>query len=469
MKSPITPTIFRAYDIRGIVARDLNETAARLIGQALATQGKEAGVTCIAVGRDGRNSSPQLAAALCAGIHTAGVNTLDIGMVPTPVTYWAAHHAAGGSCAMITGSHNPKDYNGIKMMLAGTTLAGAQIQQLRELIDADNLADVGTVAAARGSGQTDLSILAAYGDALVAGRHLKRPVKVVVDCGNGVTGVCAPDLLTRLGAEVIPLFTEVDGEFPNHHPDPADPANFAAASAALTEHNAELALAFDGDGDRLGIWLPTSGMMFPDRMLMLLARELLAQPQHAQATVIYDVKCSNNLATFIRAHGGTPLMVRTGHSFVKRALAETGAPLAGELSGHFFFNEGDWKFDDGLLAAVKLLELVAASPSAEELCATVPDSWATPEYQVDLDATVDAPAVIATLATLDNFPGALELSTIDGVRAQWADGFGLVRASNTTPSLILRFEGHDAQACARIMDCYRACLRHALPETDLGF
>lgn len=459
----IDPSIFRAYDIRGKFPAELDAAAARQVGRALASKGKPLGTTKIAVGRDGRTSSPELAAALTMGINEEGLDTLELGMVPSPVAYWASHHHADGNCAMVTGSHNPKEYNGIKMVLAGRVLAAEEIQELRQLIEGQRFAMAGVT----GSTEEATVLVHDYADALLAKRTLARTVKVVVDCGNGVTGDFAADWLRRLGCDVTPLFTEVDGNFPNHHPDPAVPANFAAAAAAMATVGAELVLAFDGDGDRLGVWLPGTGIAYPDRLLMLLARELLARQPGAQ--VIYDVKCSTNVAPFIAGLGGVPLMTRTGHSFIKREMAERNAPLGGELSGHFFFNADGWKFDDAMLAAVKLLELVAQATSASELFTTVPDSWATPEYKVVVDPATDAPAFVAGLAKPANFPGHRQISEIDGVRVEWDDGFGLLRASNTTPSLVLRFEGSDEAACRRIMDCFRTCLAQADPRLALPF
>ena len=449
----VAKEIFRAYDIRGVVPDTLNTTVAHAVGRALAVMAKGRDIRCIAVGRDGRDSSPDLAAALIAGLNSQDIATVDLGMLPTPVAYWAAATRVAGSCAVVTGSHNPRQYNGIKMTLAGAPIAGTEIDELYQLIQTDH--DHTTNSAA------------AYSEAVLAGRQLKRQVKIVVDCGNGVAGPFYPEILSKLGCDVVSLFQEVDGKFPNHHPDPADPANFTAATQALEQTGAELALAFDGDGDRLGVWLPGSGMFFPDRILMLLARDLLTR--QPGATIVYDVKCSVNLAPFIIACGGQPHLCRTGHSFVKRELTQIGAPLGGELSGHFFFNEGDWRFDDALLAAVVLLELVAAAPSASELCASVPDSFATPEYKVNMPAGQSPHDFVRALTQSSTFPGNPKLVLVDGIRAEWPDGFGLVRASNTTPSLILRFEGLTAKARDRIKTDFRTIITTAGPDLTLSF
>lgn len=325
----IDPAIFRAYDIRGIIPDALDPEVAHLIGQAFATRAMSTGATKIVVGRDGRLSSEELAAALIDGIVETGLDTIDLGMVPTPSAYWAAFCLAGGNCAVITGSHNPKEYNGIKMLLDGQALSSEEIQGLRILISENRFSSRG----AAGMRERNDNLMDAYTADLLAGHKLARPLKVVVDCGNGVMGPFAPLILRKLGCEVIELFCEVDGNFPNHHPDPSVPDNFAEAATACKQHQAEIALGFDGDGDRLGVWLPDSGIIFPDRLLMALAADLL----HKQpgATILFDVKCSKHVGPYIAAKGGKPQLCRTGHSFMKRELIKTNSPLGGELSGHF--------------------------------------------------------------------------------------------------------------------------------------
>ena len=441
--------IFRAYDVRGIVGEQLTDAAASLIGSALATKAMAAGVRRLAIGRDGRESSPSLARALAEGVNRTGLDTVDVGLCPTPGLYWAACELAEGNGAMITGSHNPVAYNGIKMMLGGSALAGDEIQQLYLLIAEQRLA-----ASRGGPGQhsEDFRIMDSYCADLLAGRSLARPVKVVVDCGNGAAGPLAPGALARLGCEVVALYDEVDGTFPNHHPDPADPKNFADAIAAMEREQAEMAIAFDGDGDRIGVALPGAGMIYPDRLLMALVRDfLLANPGEK---IVYDVKCSRLLADFIAGRGGRPIMCRTGHSFVKQEMERSAARLGGELSGHMFFYEGRWRFDDALLAAVKLAVLVAGDESASALFAQIPDAPASPEIKIDLPAESPAPAeLVEKLRACPGFATEPEkLITIDGLRAEWKDGFGLLRASNTTRSLIMRFEGDSEAALGRIRD-----------------
>ena len=459
----IDPAAFRAYDIRGKVPGQLHGEMAGLVGQALATKALGMGVSRILVGRDGRESSEALASALIGGINNEGIDTLDVGLVPTPLAYWGATTMAAGNCAMVTGSHNPKEYNGIKMALAGNPLAGDDIQEIRSLVEDGRMVGKGVA----GIAETDGGAAARYADAVLAGRSLERPVKVVVDCGNGAAGPTYPAILERLGCEVVPLFCEVDGDFPNHHPDPANPDNYAQAVGAMEESGAELVMSFDGDGDRLGVWLPGKGMLFPDRMLMVLARELLRERPGAR--VVYDVKCSFNVAPFVESCGGVPHLCRTGHSFVKREIAETGALLGGELSGHFFFNEGDWRFDDALLAAVKFLEVVSRSESAEKLCETVPDSCATPERYIHLGDGADPHGFVDKLAEGADMRGSPRIVTVDGMRAEWDDGFGLVRASNTTPSLVLRFEGSTQESLARIKEDFRSLLLAGDPGMEVPF
>ena len=448
MKAETLPReIFRAYDVRGIVGEQLTEETATLIGSALATKALAVGVRRLAIGRDGRQSSPSLAQALATGINQAGLDTIDIGLCPTPALYWAACELAEGNGAMVTGSHNPVQYNGIKMMLGGSALAGDEIQQLFLLITEKRLT---SRRGGAGEHSSNSQIIDSYLADLLAGRSLARPVKVVVDCGNGAAGPLAPAALERLGCEVVPLYEQVDGTFPNHHPDPADPKNFADAIAAMDREQAEMAIAFDGDGDRIGVALPGSGIIYPDRMLMALARDFLAA--NPGEKIVYDVKCSRLVGDFIAERGGTPVMCRTGHSFVKQEMEKSAARLGGELSGHMFFHEGRWRFDDALLAAVKLAVLAAGHESATELFTQIPDAPASPEIKIDLPAESPPPAeLVEELLANPGFASAPEkIITIDGLRAEWPDGFGLVRASNTTKSLIMRFEGDCTQSLARI-------------------
>ncbi|MEW6164907.1 MAG: phosphomannomutase/phosphoglucomutase [Pseudomonadota bacterium] len=449
----IAGEIFKAYDIRGIVGATLTSETASLIGRALGSEARALGQRTIAVGRDGRLSGPLLAGALAEGIRAAGVDVVDIGCVPTPVTYFAAHHLKIGSCVSVTGSHNPPDYNGFKMVLGGETLHGERIQALRRrIVDADFSSGRGVLCRA--------DIRAAYLDRIVADVKLARPMKIVVDCGNGVAGELAPQLFRRMGCEVVELFCAVDGNFPNHHPDPSKPENLRDVQRALREADAELGLAFDGDGDRLGVVTRDGEIIYPDRQLMLFAADVLARNPGAQ--IIYDVKCSRWVAESIRHQGGRPLMWNTGHALIKAKLKETGAPLAGEMSGHMFFQERWFGFDDGLYAGARLLEIVSRWSDANWPLKHLPNAIATPELNLRMNEG-EPHALIARLREKGKFPGARRLITIDGVRAEYADGFGLARASNTTPVVVLRFEADNADALARIQDEFKAALTGVWP------
>jgi len=455
----VAPEIFKAYDIRGIVGKSLTPEVARAIGQALGSEARALGLATIAVGRDGRLSGPMLAAALAEGIAAAGVDVVDIGCVPTPVTYFAAHHLKIGSCVSVTGSHNPPDYNGFKIVLGGTTLYGERIQALRRRITrADFATGQGVLCRA--------DIRSAYLDRIVGDVKLARPMKIVVDCGNGVAGELAPELFRRMGCEVVPLFCEIDGNFPNHHPDPSKPENLVDLIRTLRETDAELGLAFDGDGDRLGVVTKDGEIIYPDRQLMLFAADVLTRNPGAQ--IIYDVKCSRWVAESIRHQGGVPLMWNTGHALVKAKLKETGAPLAGEMSGHMFFQERWYGFDDGLYAGARLLEIVSRWTDANWPLKHLPNAVSTPELNLKMKEG-EPHALIAKLRRDGKFPGARELIDIDGVRAEYADGFGLARASNTTPVVVLRFEADDARALARIQTEFKLALESVWPGLIVRF
>ena len=458
--SLIAPEIFKAYDIRGIVDRTLTEPAVETIGRALGTVGRRKGVTRFAVGRDGRLSGPRLARAVAHGLNAAGVDVVDIGVVATPMLYFATHHFATGSGVMVTGSHNPPEYNGLKMMVAGDTLASQSIQDLRALIERGDFAS--------GSGQvTSADIAPAYLERIVSDVRLARTMTIAIDCGNGSPGAFAPTLYRRLGCRVIELFCEVDGRFPNHHPDPSKPENLADLIATLARGEAELGLAFDGDGDRLGVVTASGKIIYPDRQLMLFAADVLSR--HPGAPVIFDVKCTRNLFGWIRAHGGEPLMWKTGHSLIKSKLKETGAPLAGEMSGHIFFKDRWYGFDDGLYAGARLLELVSRVPDASRALEALPDSLSTPELQVVLEREGENHRFIAELQKSARFEGATEVITIDGLRVEYPDGFGLMRASNTTPVIVLRFEADTPEALARIQRDFKRVLLAAKPEALLPY
>ena len=449
----IAPEIFKAYDIRGIVDRSLTRDAARAIGAALGSEARELGLKTIAIGRDGRLSGPALAAALAEGITRTGTDVVDIGCVPTPVTYFAAHHLKIGSCVSVTGSHNPPDYNGFKMVLGGETLYGDRIQKLRTRIaGVDFLHGEGVLCRA--------DIGTAYLDRIVADVKLARPMKIVVDCGNGVAGHFAPELFRRMGCEVIELFCDVDGHFPNHHPDPSKPENLADVQRALRETHAELGLAFDGDGDRLGVVTKDGEIIYPDRQLMLFAADVLSRNPGAQ--IIYDVKCSRWVAESIRHQGGQPLMWNTGHALIKAKLRETGAPLAGEMSGHMFFKERWYGFDDALYTGARLLEIISRWSDANWPLKHLPNAISTPELNLKMNEG-EPHQLIARLQKKGKFPTARALNTIDGVRAEYADGFGLARASNTTPVIVLRFEADTARGLKRIQSEFKRAMQHVWP------
>ncbi|MCB1939641.1 MAG: phosphomannomutase/phosphoglucomutase [Rhodocyclaceae bacterium] len=455
----IAAEIFKAYDIRGIVDKTLTVEVARAIGHALGSEAVARGQKTIAVGRDGRLSGPALAGALAEGICAAGVDVIDVGCVPTPLAYFAAYHLNTDSCVSVTGSHNPPDYNGFKMVLGGKTLFGEQIQGLLQRIQTGDLVEGrGTI--------TQADVVDAYLDRVVGDIRLARPMKIVVDCGNGVAGAIAPTLFRRLGCTVTELFCEVDGSFPNHHPDPSKPENLQDVVRALRETDAEIGLAFDGDGDRLGVVTKDGQIIYPDRQLMLFAEDVLSRVPGGQ--IIYDVKCTRNLAGWIRERGGEPLMWNTGHALVKAKLRETGAPLAGEMSGHMFFKERWYGFDDGLYAGARLLEILSARADANAALKALPDAVSTPELNIKM-AEGEPFELVKRLKAQADFAGADEVITIDGVRVEYADGFGLARPSNTTPVVVLRFEADSEAAIARIQHAFRAAIDAVWPGLALPF
>jgi phosphomannomutase/phosphoglucomutase len=459
----IAPEIFKAYDIRGIVDKTLTEEAAAQIGRALATMGKARGASRFAIGRDGRLSGPRLAKALARGLNSAGADVIDIGVVATPMVYFATHLFETGSGVMVTGSHNPPEYNGLKMMIAGETLAAETIQDLRRIVEKD--APARPTAGVTGSYET-ADVSGPYLDRIASDVKLARPMKIAVDCGNGSPGAFAPELFRRLGCDVIELFCEVDGNFPNHHPDPSKPENLKDLIAELSRTDAELGLAFDGDGDRLGVVTKSGKIIYPDRQLMLFAADVLSRNPGAQ--IIFDVKSTRNLFPWIREHGGKPLLWKTGHSLIKAKLKETGAPLAGEMSGHIFFKDRWYGFDDGLYAGARLLEIVSRGPDASALLESLPDSISTPELNVALREGENH-ALIGELQKTARFEGATEINTIDGLRVEYPDGFGLMRASNTTPVIVLRFEADTSEALSRIQRDFKRVLAAAKPGVSIPY
>ena len=455
--------VFKAYDIRGVVPSALNPEVAQALGRAFGTQALAQGETQVAVGRDGRLSGPSLANALMQGLVDAGVHVIDVGMVTTPQLYFAAHTLCT-SGIQITGSHNPKDYNGFKMVMAGRAIYGDEIQGLRQMMQ-----DESWVLKA-GGGVQQVSVNQAYQDRIVQDTHLSRPLRIVVDSGNGIAGASAPGILRAIGCDVIELFSEVDGNFPNHHPDPSKPDNLKDLIAALQTSGAELGLAFDGDGDRLGIVTQDGQTIYPDRQMMLFAQDVLSRVPGG--SIVYDVKCSQQLAPAIRAAGGVPVMFKTGHSLIKAQMKAIDSPLGGEMSGHVFFKERWYGFDDGTYAGCRLLEILSRSPDGNAVLHALPTSQSTPELNVAC-AEGEPHRVTAELLQLAQAQGMPSpehqpvLCDIDGVRIDWSDGFGLVRASNTTPVLVLRFEGQTTQALERIQRDMMAMLRQVKPDAQV--
>lgn len=441
-------SIFRAYDIRGIVDETLTDDITYTIGLALGSEAKNRGIKSIIVARDGRTSGPKLLQALSYGIQKSGCDVINIGETPTPVLYFATNILDSSSGVMITGSHNPPEYNGIKMVLSGETLAEEAIQKLYQRIKTNDL-NFG-----EGKETCHPNIIEQYIERIVSDVKLTRPLKVVVDCGNGVAGTVAPKLLKLLGCEIIPLFCEVDGNFPNHHPDPAQPENLEDVVKAIKENNADIGVAFDGDADRVGVVTNKGKIISADRLLLYLALDLLTR--HKNAIIAYDVKSTSHLAKEIAAHGGKPLMTKTGHSFVKAKIKEVGALLAGEFSGHTFIKERWYGFDDGIYTAVRILELISKDQrSADEIFAALPDSINTPEIKIPVTEENKFVLMEKIIKNL-KFDHA-KITTIDGVRADFEDGagFGLIRASNTTPYLIMRFEAKDEAILQRIKNCFK--------------
>ncbi|HEV7490484.1 MAG TPA: phosphomannomutase/phosphoglucomutase [Rhodanobacteraceae bacterium] len=448
----IDRSIFRAYDIRGVVGETLTPAVARMLGRAIGSEGRDRGLKEIVVGRDGRLSGPDMVSALVEGLRSTGTNVIDLGAVPTPVVYFGCFHLNTGSGVSVTGSHNPPDYNGFKIVLGGETLSEDSIQALYARIAEGRFVD--------GSGTLQsMDITADYQQRIANDIQVERKLKVVVDCGNGIAGVIAPRVIESINCEVIPLYCEVDGTFPNHHPDPSDMHNLQDLILSVKQMSADIGLAFDGDGDRLGVVTKTGEVIYPDRLLMLFAIDILTR--NPGATIIYDVKCTGHLQPLILQHGGSPLMWRTGHSLIKAKMKETDAALAGEMSGHFFFNDANrwYGFDDGIYAAARLLDILGSDPEgrdAQTIFDTLPKGVSTPELKIPMREG-EHYRFIENFRQRATFEGA-RITTIDGVRADWPDGWGLVRASNTTPVLVLRFDADSAQALKRVQDAFRTQL-----------
>ena len=452
----IDPTIFKAYDIRGIVGKNVDEAFAEHLGRAFGSEARAAGEKAVAVGRDGRLSGPKLAAALIRGLKSTGLDVVDIGAVTTPMLYYVAATRAQHGCSsgiQVTGSHNPKDYNGFKMVMAGRAIYGDDIQKLRVRIETENYS--------KGRGRNaKMDIGAEYAQRITRDCKLARPMKIVVDSGNGIPGATAPAILRALGCEVIDLYSTVDGDFPNHHPDPSKPENLADLIKVVHATGAELGLAFDGDGDRLGVVTKDGHIIYPDRQIMFFARDILKR--NKGATIIFDVKCSQRLPVAIRKAGGKPLMWKTGHSLIKAKLREINSPFAGEMSGHLFFGERWYGFDDAMYTAGRLLEILSRSKNPSAELDALPTSFSTPELNVPCAEGEHHAVVAELLARVADgrlkFEGG-SVGTIDGLRVDFTDGFGLIRGSNTTPVLVLRFEGHTDAALHRIEAQFMDALR----------
>ncbi|MET0352012.1 MAG: phosphomannomutase/phosphoglucomutase [Rhizobacter sp.] len=457
----VTASNFKAYDIRGIVGKTIDEAFAEHLGRAFGSAAIEAGEKAVAVGRDGRLSGPSLVAALVRGLASTGLDVVDLGAVTTPMLYYVAATRGKHGCnsgIQVTGSHNPKDYNGFKMVLAGRAIYGDEIQALRQRIEKEDYVT--------GEGRSaSMDIVPEYSHRITSDARLARRMKIVVDSGNGIPGASAPAILRALGCDVTELYSEVDGDFPNHHPDPSKPENLADLIKAVKEGDAEIGLAFDGDGDRLGVVTKDGNIIYPDRQLMLFATDILRR--NKGATIIYDVKCTQRLAPVIREAGGKPLMYMTGHSLVKAKLKETKAPLAGEMSGHIFFSERWYGFDDATYTAARLLEILSRTDNPSAELNALPTSYNTPELNVPC-AEGEARQIVQKLLEVGEFPGAKEIITIDGLRAEYDDGFGLIRSSNTTPVLVLRFEGHTEEALHRIEGQFMDALRKVKPDAQVA-
>ena len=460
----IDPTVFKAYDIRGIVGKNIDATFAEHLGRAFGSECVAAGEKAVAVGRDGRLSGPALVAGLIKGLKSTGLDVVDIGAVTTPMLYYVAATRGQHGCTsgiQVTGSHNPKDYNGFKMVMSGRAIYGDDIQKLKARIETE------TYTTRRGRSAT-MDIGAEYARRITSDCKLARPMKIVVDSGNGIPGASAPAILRALGCDVIDLYSKVDGDFPNHHPDPSKPENLADLIKVVKATGAEVGLAFDGDGDRLGVVTAQGNIIYPDRQIMLFARDILKR--NKGASIIFDVKCSQRLPVAIRKAGGKPVLWKTGHSLIKAKLKEIGAPFAGEMSGHLFFGERWYGFDDAMYTAGRLLEILSREKNPSALLDALPTSFSTPELNVSCAEGEHHAVVAELLARVADgrlrFEGG-EVGTIDGLRVDFADGFGLIRGSNTTPVLVLRFEGHTPEALHRIEDLFMATLRSVKPDAQV--
>lgn len=457
----IDSSIFKAYDIRGIVDKTLTAEATRAIGQALGTLARENNINALCVGRDGRLSGPSLSKALMEGITDVGVDVKSIGMTPTPVLYFATFLTGTGSGVAVTGSHNPPEYNGLKMMMGKDTLYGEGIQSLRASIE-------NGIRLAESKGRIEeIDVITPYLAKVLGDVKLARPMKIAMDCGNGVTGPLALKLFQQLGCKVTPLFTEIDGHFPHHHPDPSKPTNLSDLIETVKTSDVELGIAFDGDGDRLGVVTKSGQIIYPDRQIMLFAADILKH--NPGSPIIYDVKCTRRLVTWIKEHGGIPTICQTGHSLVKAKLKEIQAPFAGEMSGHLFFNDKRWPgFDDGLYAGARILEILSGFEDPSAVLEALPSAVNTPELHIEM-AEGENKQFVQKLQQQLHFDDATDIITIDGIRVEWEDGFALARPSNTTPVVVLRLEGDTKEALDRIKKRFGDALKKVDPSITLPF
>ncbi|OGT54206.1 MAG: phosphoglucomutase [Gammaproteobacteria bacterium RIFCSPHIGHO2_12_FULL_42_10] len=461
LSPPLSPSIFRAYDIRGIVGQTLSAKIVFSIGKALGSFVREQSIKKICIARDGRLSGPVLSEALCRGLRVSGCDVIDLGMVPTPILYYAASKCEGYSGVMLTGSHNPPDYNGLKMVVNGVTLADQAIFALYERILAEQFSEDEL------GDYRESHLMDDYTQQIVNQIHLKRPLKIVVDAGNGVGGCVAPQLFRALGCDVQTLFCEVDGRFPNHHPDPSQMENLQDLIHTVRATNADIGLALDGDADRLGVVTNQGEVILPDRLLMAFAKDVLAK--HPCATILYDVKCTQQLDAYVRQYAGQPLMWKTGHSLIKAKMRETHALLAGEMSGHFFFKDAWHGGDDALYAGARLLEILShAVVDSTTYFAQLPNSVNTPELKVPI-AEEDKFSFVAALVNYVKEEDVVDVITLDGLRAHFKDGWGLVRASNTSPYLVLRFEADDVTALNRIQNLFKQWMLAVKSDLDISF
>ena len=454
----VDSSIFKAYDIRGVVDKTLTEDVARAVGRVLGSLAVEANVSAFCVGRDGRLSGERLMNALVEGIASTGMKVLDVGAVPTPVLYYATKYFNCGTGVAVTGSHNPPEWNGLKMMVAGITLFADAIQDIRRRVEAQDW-----IEATVPGGVEKVDAVTPYIEKALAGIKIERRLKVAADAGSGIAGPVMLQLLSKLPVDVVPLFCEPDGRFPFHHPDPSKPKNLEDLIKTVKTEDCDYGFALDGDGDRLGVVTKQGEIIFPDRLMMLFAEDILKH--HPGEPIVYDVKCSRKLVDWVKAKGGVPTISPTGHSLVKAKLRDTHAPFAGEMSGHLFFNDERWTgFDDGLYAAVRLLEILSRTDDPSGVLSKLPNAVNTPELQIPMAEGEPKRFIERLRAEAGQFTDAADVIKVDGLRVEWKDGFALARSSNTTPVVVLRFEGDTPEALKRVKTRFIEVLRSIEPN-----